>query len=109
LFLLILLFRISQESTPSIHESGDLQHKEAGSAGVTEVQGPCQESQMLGKSARDTLRDVKFGCNVVSLPWTEQCRALTLEILSGQPLGPLSNSFMHRSEEMNKILKLINN
>lgn len=85
LFLLILLFRISQESTPSIHESGDLQHKEAGSAGVTEVQGPCQESQMLGKSA------------------------VTLEILSGQPLGPMSNSFMHRSEEMRKILKLINN
>ena len=102
LTLIANVVRISQESTPRIHESSDLQHKEAGSAGITKVQGPCHDSQILGKSAQDTLRDVKFGCNFVSLPWTEQCRALQLESCTELHHTQLEDRSREISSEINQ-------
>ena len=90
--------RISQEFGQRIHESSDLHNTEAGSALGNEFQGPCHEPQILDKSANNTLRHVKFGCNFASLPLEEQCRALTLERCTNLNHTRLEN----RSGEMEK-------
>ena len=70
--------RISQEFGQRIHESSDSHNEEAGGSSGTEFQGPGHELQIADKSAIDTLKHVKYGCNLASLPLKDQQRVLNL-------------------------------
>ena len=64
--------RIPQEFGQRIHESSDSHNKEAGGYSSTEFQGPGHELQSVDKSAIDTLKHLKYGCNLASLPLKDQ-------------------------------------
>ena len=80
--LMAEVVRIPQDSEQRIHESGnnwnvvtnsvtgssDSHNKEAGSNSCTESQSTCHGLQGADKSEIDNLENLKYGCNLGSLP-----------------------------------------